>query len=152
MKPEHRITLFPPSADVLAAQFRTPTRDETEAWLHIHLAKWSLINRVQYEDARMTIRTNTDQICIDFRFPMTQFHVSMDEERPQLVLFFEGFAVKQRPAKAASEANTLFDDHLVIRMATDVSEQDMKRLGRAFQTLSNHWATTSLGNTALFGT
>ena len=152
MKPEHRLTLFPPTADVLTAQFHTPTRDETESWLRVHLAKWSLVNRVQYDDALMAIHTNTAQISIDFRFPMAHFHVSTEDDLPKLILFFEGFAVKERPPRAASETTTLFDDHLVIPMATPVPDTDMKRLGHAFQSWSNHWANASLGNTALFGT
>ncbi len=152
MRSEHRITLFPPSADIVAAQFRAPTREETEAWLHVHLAKWSLVNRVQYDRENMIIRTSADQICIDFRFPLKRFQVSSNGKTPQLYLFFEGFAVKHRPANAASEANTVFDDHLVIDMATDVSDANMSRLGQAFQSLSGHWAHASLGNTELFGT
>ncbi len=152
MKPEHRVTLFPPSADLLSAENRTPSLDETEAWLHVHLAKWSLVNRIQHDHALMTIRMNTEQICIDFRFPLSHFHVSTEDKHPSLILFFDGFAVKQRPAKAASEANTVYDDHVTLPMATDVSETDMLRLGNAFQTLSQHFAHASLGNTELFGT
>lgn len=152
MKPEHRVTLFPPSADILSADVRVPSLDETEAWLHVHLAKWSLVNRIQHDHALMTIRTNTEQICIDFRFPLSHFHVSSEGEHPSLILFFEGFAVKQRPAKATSEANTVYDDHVTLEMATDVSDMDMHRLGNAFQTLSLHFAHASLGNRELFGT
>ena len=152
MKPEHRVTLFPPSTDILAGTFRAPTVAETEAWLRVHLAKWSLVNRVQYENETMSIRTSSDDISIDFRFPLKQFHISREGDMPSLILFFEGFAVKQRPAKSASETNTLFDDSLVVQMATDVSDTDLNRLGHAFQAFSNEWAHASLGNTQLFGT
>lgn len=152
MKPEHRLTLFPPSADVLTGQFRAPTRAETEAWIHVHLAKWSLINRVQYSGSIMTIQTSTDQMSIDFNVPLAQSQISYDGDQPRLFLVFDGYAVKQRPAKAASESNTLYDDHLVLDMATKVSAADMNRLANGFQTLANHWATASGGANALFGT
>ena len=152
MKPEHRVTLFPPSTDVITGTIRIPALSETEAWLRVHLAKWSLVNRVQYENEIMSIRTSSDHISIDFRFPLKQFHISHDGDKPSLILFSEGFAVKQRPAKSASEASTLFDDSLTIQMATDVSDADLNRLGHAFQALSNEWAHASLGNTRLFGT